>query len=248
MLSRDEQGRATLAGRPIADILADAGVSTPAYIYDIGAMVAEATALEGGFHFHKHLIAYAVKANSAGPVVRALADAGCGAEVGSLGELKVALNCGIAPEAILFNGVAKTDAELDAAIGVGGWGVMALQLDCVEEVARVDARAKALDKVARISLRLNPNIEVDTHAHIATGHDEAKFGITLDNLPRALDALNGRDNTLLVGLSIHIGSQLTRTDEYLQAADLLFDIVKKYEAGGGHKLELLDLGGGFSID
>ena len=77
------------------------------------------------------------------------------------------MNCGIAPEAILFNGVAKTDAELDAAISVGGWGVMALQLDCVEEIARVDARAKALDKVARISLLLNPNIKVDTHAHTA---------------------------------------------------------------------------------
>src|SRR5262245_30248705 len=100
-MERDEQGRALCAGNPISEILANAGVSTPAYVYDVGAMVREAKALARGFHYHKHMIAYAVKANSAGPVVRALADAGCGAEVGSRGELDLALHSGIAPEAVL---------------------------------------------------------------------------------------------------------------------------------------------------
>src|SRR4030095_4331790 len=108
-MQRDEQGRAICAGRPIAEILEQTGVSTPAYVYDVGAMVREAQALTRGFHYHKHMIAYAVKANSAGPIVRALADGGCGAEVGSRGELELALHSGIAPEAVLFSGVAKTN-------------------------------------------------------------------------------------------------------------------------------------------
>jgi diaminopimelate decarboxylase len=247
-MERDEQGRALCAGRPISEILANTGVSTPAYVYDVGAMVREAKALARGFHYHKHMIAYAVKANSAGPVVRALADAGCGAEVGSRGELDLALHSGIAPEAVLFSGVAKTDAELDAAIGTGDWGLCAIQVDGIEEIARINARAAAQGRIARVTLRLNPGIDVDTHAHIATGHDEAKFGIAVGELGDAYRALKSAEQVLFVGMGMHIGSQLTRTDEYLAAADLMFGVIKEYEASGGGKLELLDLGGGFGID
>src|SRR5690606_35865506 len=121
----------------IDEILRQAGASTPAYVYDVGAIAAEASELIDGFHFHPHIVAYAVKANSAGPVVRALAGAGCGAEVGSLGELQVALHCGVRPEAILVNGVAKSDAELDAALGAGQLGVFAIVIDCIEEIDRI---------------------------------------------------------------------------------------------------------------
>jgi diaminopimelate decarboxylase len=247
-MKRDDQGRALCAGRPIADILAEAGVSTPVYVYDVGAIVAEAQALAAGFHYHQHMIAYAVKANSAGPIVRALADAGCGAEVGSRGELEVAIHSGVAPEAVLFSGVAKSDAEIDAAIGTGDWGICAIQVDCVEEIARLDARAKTLGRVARVTLRINPGIEVDTHAHIATGHDEAKFGIAVGELGEVYAALGRAEQVMLVGLGAHIGSQQMRTDEYLETADVLFEAARAYEAGGGARLELLDLGGGFGID
>lgn len=248
MLARDDRGRMCIDGRPLADIIAAAGARTPLYLYDLGAMAAEATALTRGFCLRPHLIAYAVKANSAGPVVRALAAAGCGAEVGSLGELSVALHCGIEAQAVMMNGVAKTDHELDAAIGAGEFGLFAIVIDCVEEIGRVEARAKAANRVARISLRINPNVRADTIEHIATGHDESKFGIAIERLPAAIEALSKCSYIILVGLSIHIGSQLTRTDEYLDAADALFDVVKRYEADTGDRLELLDVGGGYGID
>src|SRR5690606_11208960 len=130
-----------------------------------------------------------IKANTAGAVVGALAAEGCGAEVGSGGELAVALALGIAPDAICFNGVAKSDAEIDAAIGTGPEGLAAIQIDAVEEIGRIDARARALGRSARISLRLNPSVQADTHAHIATGHDDAKFGIGLARLGEAFAAV-----------------------------------------------------------
>jgi diaminopimelate decarboxylase len=247
-MQRDEGGRALAGGRPIAEVLAEAGVPTPVYVYDVGAMVREADALAGGFHFHRHMIAYAIKANSGGPIVRALAESGCGAEVGSRGELEVALNCSVAPEAVLLSGVGKSDADIDAAIGVGDWGICAIQIDAIEEVARIEARARAQSRVARVALRLNPGVEADTHEHIATGHDEAKFGIPIEELGPTYEALRGGEHLLLVGMGCHVGSQLTRTDEYLKAGELLFDAARAYESAGGARLELLDLGGGFGID
>lgn len=247
-MQRDDSGQALIGGLPVDEVLARAGAPTPAYVYDVGAMADEARSLIAGFGDAPHLVAYAVKANTAGTVVGALAAAGCGAEVGSGGELAVALAVGIAPDAICFNGVAKTNAEIDAAIMTGPQGLAAIQIDAVEEIARVDARARALGRTARISLRLNPSIQADTHAHIATGHDDAKFGITLARLPEAFAAVDAAGAVALVGLSSHIGSQLTRTDEYLEAADRLFDIVREREAQRGRHLELLDVGGGFGID
>jgi diaminopimelate decarboxylase len=244
-MERDDSGRALIGGVPVDEVLARAGAPTPAYVYDVAAMAAEARALTAGFGDAPHLVAYAVKANSAGCVVHALAQAGCGAEVGSRGELAVALGVGISPASICFNGVAKSNEEIDAAITAG---LAAIQIDAIEEVARIDARAAALGRKARISLRLNPSIQADTHAHIATGHDDAKFGIAVARLADAFAAVDAAANLTLVGLSSHIGSQLTRTDEYLAAADHLFAIVREREARRGRHLELLDVGGGFGID
>src|SRR5262249_1697897 len=152
-----------------------------------------------GFGGAPHFVAYAVKANTAGPIVRALGRAGCGAEVVSGGELAVALGCGIEADRIFFSGVAKQRWELDAAIGAGAPGSLALQLESVEEIARVEARAAALGRRARVSVRVNPGIEADTHAHVATGHDEAKFGIAVADLPAAWEALDRCRHLELVG-------------------------------------------------
>jgi diaminopimelate decarboxylase len=248
MFGRAQGGEATIAGRPIAAILREAAVETPAYVYDVGAMQDEAHELKHAFGAQAHLVAYAVKANSAGAVMRALLDAGCGAEVGSLAELELALEVGVPPEAIIVNGVAKTDAELDAAVASGGVGVCAVQIDHLAEILRLDARAVALDRPARVSLRINPNVRADTHAGIATGHDEAKFGIALEEIGEAVELLRQSRQLLLVGLGIHIGSQLTRTNEYLEAARVLVDAATSYEAASGDRLELFNLGGGFGVD
>jgi len=258
MLTRDERG-CVLGGVALRDVFADGGASadvrgraaepipTPAYVYDLDAMEAAARALTAGFGGAPHLVAYAVKANTAGPIVRALARAGCGADVVSGGELAVALACGVAPERILFSGVAKQAWELDRAIGAGDRGILGIQMESVEEIARVEARAAALGRRARVSLRINPGVEADTHAHVATGHDEAKFGIAGADLPAAWEALARAPHVDLIGLGGHVGSQLTATGEYLAAAEILLAIaVERQRAGAA--IELVDFGGGFGID
>jgi diaminopimelate decarboxylase len=222
-------------------------VATPAYVYDLDAIVGEAHALAEGFGDARHLVAYAVKANTAGPIVRALAGAGCGAEVVSGGELLVALRSGVRADRILWSGVGKQAWEIDRAIGAGDRGILAIQIESVEEIARVDARAQALGRTARVSLRVNPGVEADTHAHVATGHDEAKFGIARGELPAAWEAIDRSPHVALVGLSAHVGSQLTRPDEYLAAASVVLSIAEARQRARP-TLELVDFGGGFGVD
>lgn len=221
---------------------------TPAYVYDLGAMRGAVRALSAGFGSARHLVAYAVKACSAGPVLRALAAEGAGAEVVSGGELRLALASGISPDAISMSGVAKTDAELDLALGAGPRGILALQAESAEELPRIAARAKALGRRARVSLRVNPGVVADTHPQVATGHDEAKFGIALPDLERALATLEAEPSLTLTGVACHIGSQLTTTHEALAGARVLVDVARRVEARLGARLELLDFGGGFGID
>jgi diaminopimelate decarboxylase len=147
----------------------------------------------------------------------------------------------------LYSGVAKLDGEIDRAISAGPRGILAIQMESVEEVARVAARARALGRRARVSLRVNPGVEADTHAAVATGHDEAKFGISVDDLGAAWDALARAPELELQGLSSHIGSQLTGTAEYLAAADVLLGVASAREASSG-PLAFLDFGGGFGVD
>jgi len=242
MLTRDERG-ARLGGAPLQDLLESGGVETPAYVYDLDAIEAEARELAAGFDGAPHLVAYAVKASSAGPIVRALAAVGCGADVVSGGELAVALGCGVDASRVLFSGVAKQAGEIDRAIGAG---ILALQMESVEEIARIDARAAAMGRRARVSLRINPGIEADTHRHVATGHDEAKFGIARGDLEAAWAALARARHLDLVGIGGHVGSQLTQTDDYLAAAEVLLGI-----AAARHRaapLSFVDFGGGFGID
>jgi diaminopimelate decarboxylase len=248
MLTRDASGRAVLGGIPVVETLGRVGVETPAYVYDLAAMADEARRLRAGFDAATHLVAYAVKANTAGPVVRALAAAGCGAEVGSRAELEVALGCGIPPERILFSGVGKTTTEIDRAIGTGDRGLYAVHVDAVDEIERIAQRARALGRRTRICLRVNPAVSADTHAHIATGHEEAKFGIATSDLDAAWAALDRTEALELVGVATHIGSQLTRTDEYLDSAARLIEVTRACEARSGRRLEMIDPGGGFGID
>jgi len=251
---RDETGRLWLGGVSLLEIARDSAIGTPTYVYDLDAVAEEPASLRAAFGGAPHLIAYAVKANSAGPIVRALLEAGCGADVVSGAELSLALACGAAPESILFSGVAKKDAELDAAVSAGPCGVGAIQIESIEEIPRVVARVRAVgaSRKARVSIRVNPEAERDllaTHAHIATGHDEAKFGIPKGDLASALALVAASPTELaLVGVSTHVGSQLTSTAGYVGAAGTLFSLVKDLRATHGQDLTFVDTGGGFGVD
>jgi diaminopimelate decarboxylase len=246
MLTRDERG-AVLGGVSLGEICGSGRAATPAYVYDLDAMAAEARALAAGFDGAPHLVAYAVKANTAGAIVRTLIGAGCGAEVVSGAELAVALGCGAPPDRVLFSGVAKQAWEIDAALGAGDRGIFAIQMESVEEIARVEARAAALGRRARVSLRLNPGVVADTHPNVATGHDEAKFGIARTELGATWEALARAPHVDLIGVGCHIGSQLTSTHEYMAAAEIVIGIAAERKRAGA-AIQIVDLGGGFGID
>lgn len=242
---RDAQGIATLGGCSLKDLWQSAGVPSPAYFYDVTGMAEAARALVDAFAGRRGLVAYAMKANSAGTILRAFKAVGTGADIVSGGELEVALGAGIEPQRIVMSGVAKADWELDLAIS---HGIRAVQLESVEEVDRLAARARALGKPGRVSLRVKPGVEIDSHAHIATGHDEAKFGIATQDLPAAYAALERhRDVLAHVGFSVHAGSMLTEPTPYLAAARVVCDVARARLASG-HSLEFLDFGGGYGID
>jgi diaminopimelate decarboxylase len=242
---RDAQGAATLGGARLSELWMNAGQPSPAYFYDLDGMARTARELVAGFGGRRGLVAYAVKANTAGTVLRTLAEAGTGADVVSGAELEVALGAGIAPHRVVMSGVAKDDWELDLAIAKG---VHAIQLESVEEVGRVAARARAAGKLARVSMRINPGVEIDSHAHIATGHDEAKFGIQRADWAAAWAAIDAQPDALAaVGVSTHVGSMMSEPQPYLTAARSVAEVALARRAAG-QKLEYVDFGGGFGVD
>ena len=177
--------------------------------------------------------------------MRTIAAAGAGADIVSGAELELALGCGIAPNRIVMSGVAKTDDEIDLAIVRG---IAAIQTESVEEIARIAARAAATKRRARVSLRVNPGIAIDTHAHVATGHDEAKFGIARGDLGEALRRIaDARDSLELVGVSTHVGSMLGDVKKYLESAKVVCEVASM-RLSSGDKLDFVDFGGGFAID
>lgn len=246
---RDATGALCLGGVVLSHLACDPAIGTPAYVYDVNCVAFEARRLRAAFEGASHLVAYAIKANSSGPIVRALAAEGCGADVVSGAELVLALACGISPDRVVYSGVAKTTDELDRAIAAGPRGIGAIQLESVEEIARVAARADG--KTARVSIRVNPAVglaDLGTHTHIATGHDEAKFGIALGDIPAAFDALRAAKHLELVGFASHVGSQASESGAYVSAARTLFRVVRDVRAEHAPGLVFVDTGGGFAVD
>jgi diaminopimelate decarboxylase len=248
-LVRDASGLLRLGGVSLTEVVDRLG--TPTYAYDVDAMAAGAREIEASFEGAAHLVAYAVKANSAGGVVRALAAAGCGADVVSGSELGVALSCGVSPDRVIYNGVAKTDDELDAAIAAGGSGIAAVQVESVEEIARLEARAVAAGRRVRTGIRMNPNVDLRdvTHANIATGHDTAKFGVPRADVGRAVELVNASPHLVLVGVGAHAGSQCSSTAKYVESARAVFEVARALRADGkARSLAYVNTGGGFAID
>ncbi|MEZ4226865.1 MAG: diaminopimelate decarboxylase [Polyangiaceae bacterium] len=241
---RDATGHACLGGTRLSTLLEQAHVPTPAYVYDLDAIADSTRQLVAGFAGHRHVVAYAVKANTAGSVVRTVVDAGGGADTVSGGELTVALGAGAPGDRIVMSGVAKLDWELDRAIDAE---IRAIQLESVEEIPRVAARARALGKRARVGVRVNPDVDIDSHAHIATGHDEAKFGIVRSDLGSALDHIRREKSLDLVGVSTHVGSMLATVEPYLESAAVVCDVAQAWMAQGVN-LDFVDFGGGFGTD
>lgn len=208
-------------------------------------------------HFYEHftkaanknnlpspLVCYALKANSNKEVLSLLKSMGSGADVVSVGELKKALKAGIDPQKIVFSGVAKTDEEIRFAIKCGKKGIYSFNVESIEELELINQIAKAEKRIARVAFRLNPKVSAKTHKHISTGNKTHKFGLLKEDILEALDAKSLWTNTTLVGLSIHIGSQLTEMKATVKAIEEISKLALTIET----PLEFLDLGGGLGID
>lgn len=189
------------------------------------------------------LIAYAIKANANLAILKRLAEAGCGADIVSRGELRRALTAGIAPEKIVYSGVGKRRDEIREALEVG---IRAIHVESEPELAVVAEEAAARGEPARIALRVNPDVDPKTHPYIATGLHDTKFGLELDVARRLLPGIVESPHLVLEGVACHIGSQLDSPQPLQEAIAILARFAKEcLEAGA--PLKSIDVGGGWPM-
>ena len=218
-------------------------VGTPFYCYSAGALRAGWQEFADGIKGMNASVCYAMKANSNLAVIRLLGELGAGADIVSVGEMKRALAAGIAPERIIYSGVGKKPSELMAALQAG---VGQINVESSAELETLNAVAGQLGVKAAIAIRVNPDVDARTHAKITTGRKENKFGIDID-LARDAFALAGRlPNLDVVGVAMHIGSQLTSVDPYRDAIVRVRELVGQLRQDG-HSIERFDIGGGLGI-
>lgn len=232
-------------GVALAQIAAQVG--TPFYCYSAGALRAGwkefADAIRGMNAPHGASICYAMKANSNLAVIRLFGELGAGADIVSVGEMKRALAAGIAPGRIIYSGVGKKPSELMAALQAG---VGQINVESSAELETLNAVAGQLGVKAAIAIRVNPDVDAKTHAKITTGRKENKFGVDID-LAREAFALAGRlPNLDVVGVAMHIGSQLTSVDPYRDAIVRVRELIGQLRQDG-HSIERFDIGGGLGI-
>ncbi|CAN5917165.1 diaminopimelate decarboxylase [soil metagenome] len=217
---------------------------TPLFAYSKQWMLDALGAYQRGFEGRDALICYAMKANSSLGVLRVFADAGCGFDIVSGGELSRALAVGADPARIIFSGVGKTRTEMKQALdaGIGCFNVESeAELDVLSEAA------SAAGQRARISIRINPNVDPKTHPYISTGLKGNKFGIAHDRAVHAYRHAAKLPGLDVVGIDCHIGSQITEMSPYLDACERVLDLVEAIEAAGV-PIHHLDFGGGLGID
>ncbi len=216
---------------------------TPLYVYDFDYMAEQYEALKEAFRGRKSIIAYAVKANSNLSVVKHFAKLGSGADCVSIGEVRRAFLAGIPSYKIIFSGVGKSDDEIREAIERD---ILYINVESEAELGRVELIAKELNCAARISIRVNPNIDPKTHPYISTGLHDNKFGVDLDAAKRMYIKANNSENLDPVGIHFHIGSQLTQLQPIREAAEIVADLVRSLQAID-IELKFFDIGGGLGI-
>jgi len=216
---------------------------TPLYVYDFDYIENRYTTLKDAFAGKKSIINYAVKANSNLSVIAHLAKLGAGADCVSIGEVNRALTAGVDKYKIIFSGVGKRDDEIREALQKD---ILMLNLESEAEMKRVELVAKELGKEARISIRVNPNIDPQTHPYISTGLHENKFGVEIDMAKRMYIYANKSEFLNPVGIHFHIGSQLTKLDPIRESAQIVADLVRSLKA---IKIDIkfFDVGGGIGV-
>lgn len=216
---------------------------SPLYVYSKAAMLAALGAYQRALSGRAHLVCYAMKANSSLAVLQTFAAAGCGFDIVSGGELERVLAIGADPAKVVFSGVGKTRAEMRRALEVG---VRCFNVESEPELELLSQVARETGRTARVSLRVNPDVDAGTHPYISTGLKDNKFGIAHE---RALDAYRraaALPGLEVAGIDCHIGSQITEVEPYLDALDRVLELVEAIEAAG-IAIHHLDVGGGLGI-
>ncbi|HOJ88891.1 MAG TPA: diaminopimelate decarboxylase [Pseudothermotoga sp.] len=220
--------------------LVDAAMSfgTPLYVYDLPFVlqrISVVTELFKDFDFH---LAFAVKANFNKDILSALEKSGAMVDVVSFGEYNQVRSVGFTPDRIIVNGNCKKKEELDKYVQDG---VFSINLDSYEELLRLET---VLSRPARVSIRVNPDVDAKTHRHIATGLRENKFGVDFDTASAMIERIRSNKMLELIGLHCHIGSQITEVEPYLEAVVS----IKYFARSVGLRVQVFNLGGGWGID
>ena len=216
---------------------------TPLHIYSYNTLTDHFIKLRKAFWQIEPLICYSVKANSNLAILKSLIDKGAGLDIVSGGELFRALKVGCPAKKIVYASVGKTEAEIATAIAKG---ILFFNVESLPELRSIDRIARRLDKVTRVAIRINPDVEAKTHKFITTGKITNKFGIDLDNAYKILLLRNKFRNVKICGLHIHIGSQITESAPFVAAIKKVADFIKRLELKG-IRLEYLNIGGGLGI-
>lgn len=226
---------------PLSAIAEAAG--TPVHVYSRSQLQSRVRALDAAFASYPHDLHYAIKANATLAVVREMRAEGAHADANSGGEIDVALRAGFTPDQIVFTGVGKTHDELVRAVTLG---LKAINAESPGEMERIDAIARAHGTSARVAVRVNPDVDAGSHPHISTGSRSNKFGMTPAQAHAMVTSMAARDHLRVVGLHVHVGSQITSAEPLRRGAAAIADLARAL-AAEGIQLEHLDVGGGLGI-
>ncbi|KZY53222.1 diaminopimelate decarboxylase [Sulfitobacter sp. KE29] len=220
-----------------------AAVGTPVYVYSTATLLRHFHLFDDALSGMDHLVCYAMKANSNQAVLRTLAQAGAGMDVVSGGEYRRAKAAGVPGDKIVFSGVGKTREEIELALT---GGIRQFNVESEPEMILLDVVAREVGKVAPITIRVNPDVDAKTHAKIATGKSENKFGIPIARAREVYAMAAKLPGLEIMGIDVHIGSQLTDLAPFEQAYGKVAELTEVLRADG-HDIRRLDLGGGLGI-
>jgi diaminopimelate decarboxylase len=226
---------------PVGQLAAEYG--TPLYVYSRAALEKQYRAYQRAFGDHPHQVCYAVKANSNIAVLNVLARLGAGFDIVSVGELERVIRAGGKPACTVFSGVGKRPDEIHRALALG---IGCFNIESVDELDRIAQVATASKRVAPISIRVNPDVDANTHPYISTGLKQNKFGIDMETAEKVYLQAATLPVIDIVGINCHIGSQLTSTAPFLDALERLLSLLDSLEKSG-IEIQHLDLGGGLGV-
>lgn len=218
-------------------------VGTPFYLYSLATLKRHYKAFDVAFEGVEHLVCFAVKANSNTAILHELSEFGSGFDIVSGGELFRTLKAGASPDKIVYSGVGKTVEEIKFAIETG---ILSFNIESMQELEVMNYVAESLDSQARISLRVNPDIDPKTHPYVSTGLKSNKFGVDIEESVDLYKKAREFENIEIMGVSCHIGSQLTSVDPFVAAFKKLKELIVRLR-DEGFAIEYVNLGGGLGI-